>query len=205
MNINDPNFFYQDTAEVIVDSIISLFGQGIKHFESYEQWVYNIPISSEEEDYRHFNWRFEVCRSEMKEFEYDFFGLAGRDHFDEPSIDISIVLPKGKHQKKIKIDRAELFDVVAHELHHIAQNIENNNFSRSTKVAGKLSYFLDPYEIEAFHVGIRAHSAMSGRSFQDIALEYIRKSWEEGTKEQVQKVLDSWLNTDFAAFKNNLQ
>ena len=206
MNINDPEFFYQDTASTVVDSIISLFNQGIKKFESYDQWVYDVPISNEEEDYRHFNWRYEVCRSETKEdFEYDFFGLAGRDYYDEPSIEIRIVLPRGRHQKKVLLDRAELFDVVAHELHHLAQNIENNSYNKKTSEKGRLSYFLDPYEIEAFHIGIRAHAALTGKSFREVASKYIKKSWEEGTDAQIERVLDAWMNTKFGAFANNFK
>ena len=205
MNIHDKNFFYQDAAESVVDSIISLFNQGIKDFESYDIWPYDIAISSEAEDYRHFNWRYDVCRAESDDvdFVYDFFGLAGRDCYDEPSINITIVLPKRKHQKKVVINRAELFDVVTHEMHHLAQNIENNSFDRRPKEDGKLSYFLDPFEIEAFHVGIRAHSALSGRSFDDIAREYITKSWAEGTLKEIEKVIKAWKSTDFGAFENN--
>lgn len=206
MDIHDQDFYYQDAAEVIVDSILSLFRQGVKNFESYEIWPYNIPISSEEEDYRHFNWRYEVCRSSADEdFKYDFFGTAGRDCFDEPSIDVTIVIPPKRHQKKVVINRAELFDVVSHEIHHLAQNIENNCFDRRVKEVGRLSYFLDPFEIEAFHIGTRARSRLTGESFESIAFEYVRKSWPDGTSEQVKKVVDAWKHTKFKAFLNNLK
>ena len=176
MDIHDQNFFYQEAAEDVVTSILGLCKQGIKSFESHECWPYAIPISTDEEDYRHFNWKFEVFRSdELSDEAYDLIGFAGRDCFDEPSIEIGVVLPKGKHQKKTDLCRASLFDVVCHELHHLAQNIDNNHYSRPSKEEGKISYFLDPFEIEAFHIGTRAHAAMSGLEFDEIARSYVRK------------------------------
>jgi len=208
ISIEEEGFFYQENAAVIVDSIIELFESGIKSFESYDQWQYDVPISSLEESYTHFNWYFEVSRAVVSDitFEYSFFGLAGRDYFDEPSITITIVIPKGKHQKKIKIDRAELFDVVAHELHHLAQNMENNSYDRSLKHTGEnasLSYLLDPYEIEAFHIGIRAQSQLSGKSFELIASSYIKEAWKETTQEHIDLIINAWKTTSFPVFKQN--
>lgn len=208
MNILDKEFYYQDTASVIVDSILSLISQGVKNFESYESWIYTAPLSYEEE-YSHFNWRYNVCRIDDKnwvtESGYDLYGLAGKDFCDEPSIEISVAIPKGKHQKRINFDRSELFDVVAHELHHLAQNIEGNCYPRpDNNHSGRLSYLLDPYEVEAFHIGIRARSALTGRSFESIAYDYISKSWPEGDKNQIEEVIKEWKNTDFPAFRNNI-
>ena len=143
--------------------------------------------------------------SDSKDFKYDLFGIAGRDYTDEPSIGITIVLPKGKHKRKIKLNRAELFDVVAHELHHLAQNMENNSYTRGSNHTGKLAYLLDPYEIEAFHIGIRAHAHFSGKSFNTIAEEYIHNSWPEASKNQIEEVLVAWRDTDFPAFQQNME
>tara|TARA_R110001592_G_scaffold123321_6_gene331118 strand:+ start:87 stop:707 length:621 start_codon:yes stop_codon:yes gene_type:complete len=203
ININDENFFYQESAEDIVDSIIDLFEQGVTNFESYEQWPYTKKIVDEDEDVHHFNWYLDVARSDSKDFVYSLFGLAGRDFCDEPSITVTIVLPKGKHQKSVKLKRHELFDVVSHELHHLAQNIENNHQERKSDYSGKLSYLMDPYEIEAFHIGIRAHSALSDKSFEEIAEDYIRSTWSKGTQDQIITVVQAWKNTDFQVFNKN--
>ena len=206
MNIYDDNFFYQETAEPIVDSILMLLSQGIQSFESYEQWLYDAPLSSEEENYQHFNWRFSVLRTnDAPEWNYDIIGFAGRDCFDEPSVEVGIILPKGKHQKKIKIKRAELFDVVSHEILHLAQNIENSVFHRNKKEKGKLSYFLDPFEIEAFHVGIRAQSKLANLKFEDVARSYLRRSWPEGDCHDIDRVVTAWKDTKFEAFQSNLK
>ena len=206
VNIDDKSFFYQKPAETIVESILELFQKGIKDFESYEMWPYDIPISSKEEDYRYFNWTMNVVRSDVSNFKYSLFGIAGRDYADEPSIGITVVLPRGKHMKKIKIDRSELFDVVAHELHHLAQNMDNNTYMKGSKHhTGKLAYLLDPYEIEAFHIGIRAQSRLSGKSFEAITRDYIQSTWPESTKSQVDRVYAAWRDTSFPAFKQNME
>lgn len=206
ININDETFFYQETAKTIVDSILELFNKGIKRFESYEQWDYNVPISDPDESYCYFNWDYEVVRADTNkaDFKYSFFGSAGKDCHDEPSISISIVIPKAKHQKKIAIDYAELFDVVAHELHHLAQNIDNNHYPYSlNNQQGKLSYLLDPYEVEAFHIGIRAHAALSDRTFDEIAEKYIKETWAEGSQDQINLIINTWKTTTFPIFKQN--
>ena len=204
IDIKDPRFFYQDVAESIVESILGLFEEGIKSFESYEPWPYSIPISSPEEDIGYFNWRMNVARSQhIPDTGYDLYGLAGRDYADEPSIDITIVLPPRKHQKKIAIRKPEIFEVVSHEIHHLAQNIDNNTHMRSTGHTGKLAYFLDPYEIEAFHIGVRARASLTGESFESIAKNYIRKTWKEGTRKQIDDICQAWKDTSFPAFYRN--
>jgi len=206
LNINDSGFFYQDTAKIIVDKILECFKNNEKHHEDYVIWDYPIPISDEEENYHHVNWYFKIVRADTKEkdFKYSFFGSAGRDFCDEPSIDISIVIPKGKHQNKIRIDRSELFDVVSHELHHIAQNTESNSFYKENKHKGRLAYFLDPLEIEAFHIGIRAQSSLSGKIFEDIAQKYLDDAWPEGSQIDKDIVIKAWKNTDFPVFNQNI-
>ena len=86
IDINDPNFFYQDVAGPIVNKVLDLMNEGVKEYEAYSPWPYNTSISNKEENYKHFNWRMEVVRSDSKDFIYSFFGLAGRDYCDEPSI-----------------------------------------------------------------------------------------------------------------------
>ena len=175
----------------------------IKNFENYSEWVYDVPISEEHAEY--INWTMNIARSRDLEADYDIIGSAGRDENDEPSLSITIVLPSNVHQNKVKIKYAELFDVVAHELHHIAQNIDNNEYPRSTNEKGKLSYLLDPFEIEAFHIGIRAQSMLTGNDFEAIARDYIERSCKhlEITKEDVTRVITAWKNTDFPAFRQN--
>ena len=205
IKIDDKTFFYQETARTIVESILELFNRGIKRFESYEQWDYHVPISDPEEAYCYFNWDFEVVRADTDkpDFKYSFFVSAGRDCHDEPSITVSIVIPKGRHQTKIVLDYAELFDVVVHEIHHLAQNIDNNHYERNNDHQGKLAYLLDPYEIEAFHIGIRAHAALSNRTFDEIAEKYIRETWTEGSQDQINLIINTWKSTTFPVFKQN--
>jgi len=207
LDINDKSFFYQEVANDIVNSILMLMNDGIKDYESYSLWNYNIPISDVEEKYTHFNWYFSISRMNKTEFpwlrKYDILGSAGRDYFDEPSIDVNIILEKGCHQKKIEIEHAELYDVVSHELHHIAQNIDNNHYSYLTKEKGKLAYLLDPYEIEAFHIGIRAQSNLSGKTFEEIAKNYIQLTWPFGTETDILRIIKAWKETSFPIFQQN--
>ena len=165
-----------------------------------------IPISDEDENYHHVNWYFKIVRADTdeKDFKYSFFGSAGRDLCDEPSIDIVVVLPKGRHQKKVSLNKEELFDVVAHELHHIAQNCDVNPFYKENTYKGKMRYLLDPIEIEAFHIGIRARVALTGKSFETIAQEYLDITWPEGDQLNKTKVISEWKNTDFPVFTQNI-
>ena len=204
IDVTNQSFFYQETAQPIVDAIIRLMKEGTKEYDSYSAWVYDTSISDEYEDFEHFNWNMEVARNPCKDFEYSLFGIAGRDGCDEPSITITIVLPKGRHQKSIILDYAELYDVVSHEIHHLAQNIDNNTYSMTQNYKEKkLTYLLDPFEIESFHIGIRAHSAISGKSFYDISRKYIISTWPEDSEEQIKQVIDAWQHTDFPVFRNN--
>jgi|TARA_R110001592_G_scaffold275122_3_gene542106 hypothetical protein len=204
IDVTNQSFFYQETARPIVNAIIRLMKEGIKEYESYSAWEYDTPISDENEDFEHFNWNMEIARNPSKDFEYSLFGLAGRDCCDEPSITITIVLPKGKHQKSVTLNYAELYDVVSHEIHHLAQNIDNNTYSMTQNYKEKkLKYLLDPFEIESFHIGIRAHSAISGKTFYDISRNYIISTWPEGSEKQIEQVIDAWQHTDFPVFRNN--
>tara|TARA_B100000900_G_C20577050_1_gene715775 strand:+ start:609 stop:1244 length:636 start_codon:yes stop_codon:yes gene_type:complete len=204
MNINDKSFFYEDTVSVIAESILGLMSHSVKSFETHERWDYNIPIADDLEGMLYFNWRMAVHRVEGLKAKYDLQGYAGRDCFDEPSIDINIILPKGVHQKKVKIDRCDLFEVVAHEIHHLAQNIENNAFSRNRALSARMSYFLDPCEIEAFHIGVRASSSVSGRSFEETARKYLNAVYPAASNEELNLIVHTWKNTKFELFQSNL-
>lgn len=195
------DFFYDDITKPVTDQIFEMFKSGCKSFEGYAPWTYDIPIL---DDSRFINWTFGVARVPNLT-RVDIWASAGADECAEPSLDFTIVLKKGQHQKKAHIDYAELFGVVAHELHHIAQNTEKvgHHFPVPVCRSKKMSYFIDPIEVEAFNLGFRAQSSISGIPVVDIMSEYLSlQLLDSDEKEYVMKL---WLETDYPVLRKNLE
>ena len=67
----------------------------------------------------------------------------------------------------------------------------------------KFSYFLDPMEIEAFHIGFRAQSELSGSCFSKLAHDYLSQAASSKlSKEEILKVVSVWKETDYPVFSS---
>ena len=195
------DFFYNELTCEVTNKIIKLMETGEKCSNGYVQWPYSIPIL---EDNRFVNWSFKVARSATLD-KPDIWASAGIDENFEPSIEVVILISKGSHQKKADISYAELFGVVAHEFHHIAQNIETTGqyFDQNTYKKNKMNYYLNPIEIEAFNLGFKAESSVSGENIESIMRRYL--SLQELEANQIDLIVDQWLKTDYPVLRKNLE
>ena len=204
INPHNPNFYYNDLTKELTDIIWVNLKNGIKSSDGYIQWSYSNARLLE--DHKWFNFNFNVVRSKHMLSDYDIWASAGPDSCYEPTVSFSFVLKKGSHVKRHKIPYAELFGTVAHELHHLAQNNEENA-AMSAIVYNEddpsvMKYFLDPTEIGAFHIGFRAQASISGESLTSIMLKYLR--YQKLAQAQKHYIVDQWLNPDFETLIGNL-
>jgi len=199
INIESKDFFYQPLARKIADEIWESLSNGDKEHYSDHHWIYETRIHN---DSRWVIVTYQIARYEDIEYDYDIWAGAGPNEMDEPSVNFTFIMQKGKHIKKHKIPYAELYATVAHELHHIAQNINEKGETFLSRIRGqldpdrKLSYFLCPVEIEAFHIGLRAESYFTGEDFETITRRYL-KNYVELTDENVNQIINAWLNPGF--------
>ena len=195
------DFFYDEVSRPITDQILRSVKSGLKHFEGDIFWPYDVPIL---EDLKYINWSYKIVRS-SEVSKPDFWATAGVNESFEPSLEIAIVLKKGQHQKSVLIDRSELFGVVVHELHHIAQNVEKigHFFARPKPSPGKLEYFTDPVEVEAFDLGFRAQSHMSNKSYRQIVREYLAQ--HRLSPEDINHIEKLWRNSTYPVFRKNME
>lgn len=195
----NKDFYYNETAKAIADEIWEYMSKGSKECFEYNNWDYPIMIDHEEPI---FQWDFSIQRSDNIPTDYDIWASAGWNGSAEPSISVSIILPKGKWVKRHKVDYAVLFGTIAHELHHLAQGKSLEQYEASKKHFDKkeaansiMKYYLSQCEIESFHIGFRAQCAVSGESLEDAMRYYL--SHQDLSEEQVQTVIDAWLNPTF--------
>ena len=202
MNLNDPNFFYNELTQKIGNEVLLSLSNSTKKHNSSELWLY--PTRFEKEEAEVLYWSYEVFRFDAAStFAWDIYANAGPDSSCEPTIEMSLFLRPGKWIKNHTISQAELFGVIAHEIHHIAQGYIPLNES-ALKPTDQLSYFLDPREQEAFHIGFRAQSRYSGKPIEDCMIEYLgpRVDLNILTKEQSKKIVREWLNVDWDIVEN---
>ena len=198
----NKDFFYDEVSRPITDQIIRSIKSGQKHFDDYIFWPYeDIPIL---ENLRHVNWSFRIVRAPSID-KPDIWASAGVGESFEPTLDIAIILKKGQHQKSATIDYSELFGVVVHELHHIAQNIEKTGhfFARPNGKSEKLSYFTDPIEVEAFDLGFKAQSHLSGKCYEEIVRDYL--SLQCLSKDDIDVIVSLWRGSDYQVLRKNLE
>ena len=207
MNIQEETFFYREMTEKIAEVIESSLSEGAIYQEGIILWDYPISILNDE---LAIDWTFEVVKDEtLRKNDYVLSASAGANESDMPSIHIFITLPKGSWVKKHNVCPAALRGVIAHEIHHLAQNSEESNFfSESHSLIKKIdnarvSYLLCSLEIEAFKIGARAESFYSGKPQREIMLEYLMTF--DMCKDDASQIADVWMSTSFPAFKENLR
>ena len=202
INLNNKNFFYEEISRDIANQIIHLMSKGIDQFMEYEVWEYDIDIADSEYEKPIIKWVFNVSRVPHDVFaesgrEYDIVATAGYDECGELSIYLTVLLKKGAWIKKAKLDYAELIGVIAHEIHHITQNEKSilTDGYEGDDENQDMQYFLDPSEIEAFHIGFRAQCAISGEDMKTAMLAYL--AYRELNQKQLNEIVETWLNVEF--------
>ena len=198
IDISDSNFFYQDMSVDLANQILDLLQSNCKEYFDYGFWKYNHPIDSDDPLV---GLHLKVVRSTACTSKYDIWATAGLNESAELCVNITVVLPPKVWQKNVCIDRAELIGIISHELHHVAQSNCTETFPTNRRKE-KMSYFLDPYEVEAFHIGFRAHSHFSGRSFENLAEQYIRLTASNLTRDEINFVVKTWQETSFEVFES---
>ena len=209
MQINEETFFYKEATEQLAETIEFLLLEGENSGEGFFKWIYPVAILNDEE---YFDWSFSVNKIEgLEKGDYVISGLAGANESDAPSVHITITLPKGSWIKKHNVCMATLRGVIAHEIHHLAQNTEDSGhieirhplIEKIEKRVTNASYLLSQSEIEAFRIGARAESFYSGQSQEEIMLEYI-----EGfglSREDALSITNAWLSTEFRVIETNMR
>lgn len=210
-NINPfcNDFFYKEESVIIADAILDSLSKGILSFDGLIDWQYNCNILNSSAV---FEWRFNVIRDDsdfIKENGYDIWASAGANECDDPSVHITIILPKGKWAKKAEIDRAVLIGVAAHEIHHIAQNTEENAFFETndnefnfTDPSKRLKYLVSSVEVEAFMIGFRAESYFSGVPEVEIMRTYLTHL--QISNRDIEKIINIWASTEFEVLRTNI-
>lgn len=195
MNIRDPGFYYNDATNFISDRIFECLNEGLK--SNYGRIYWNYPIQILDES--HFvNYRWSTIRVNQ-DCRWDVIGFAGPDEAFEPSIEVNFLLAKGVWSRKAGITKASIINVVAHELHHIAQNYDGTFVDSESQ---SFSYFMLPHEIEAFHVGFRAEANFTGQSMKSLMQDYL-SGWvasKQITKKESKKIIEAWLNPSWECF-----
>lgn len=209
INPFDRNFFYKEEAEEIADCILSLLSQGTSEFEDYIHWRYDCPILN---DSNIIIWSFNILKDDsdfIKQYKYDIWATAGANESDEPSIHVTIILPKRQWIKNQKIKREALIGVISHEIHHIAQNnfddVDNSNFLYENSFVNptkKILYLISDIEIEAFNIGARAESFYSGKDEAEIMMNYL--ICLNINDSDAKKIINIWANTQFEILRKNL-
>lgn len=203
IDIFNKSFFYQELVEEIAFQVWSSLSSGEKSVSGYVNWVYDkrilqgIPVVE---------WNYQIIRYDDIDYEYDIWANAGPNESFESSLNLSFVLRKGKHIKKHTIPYAEIYSTIAHELHHIAQNLCEKDSELLDRIVPnldpdhKMNYFMCPAEVEAFHVGYRAESFITGKPMEELMRAYLENYKDELTDEQIETIIVAWLNPTFEVF-----
>ena len=199
MNLNDPEFYYNELTHFISERVLECINEGLKSNWGYVYWPYPVKIL---DDSYTVLYKWEMHRAKQ-DYEWDVIGYAGPNESYEPTVEFHFLLKKGIWSKKAGISKAAIINVVAHELHHIAQNYEGTDSAMDEE--NPYEYFMLPHEIEAFHMGFRAESQFSGNPMEILMADYLQGRIDCGelTVEQSKAVISAWLNTDWSLINVN--
>ena len=196
--INEKNFYYNDLTKEITDYILENLDLSINYDQNQYHWPYNLKIDDEEE---YLNFTYSVCRIPSIHFvKDDIIGSSGLDSCYLPHIDIKMLLQERKWLKNHKYKYAEIAGVVAHELHHLTQNFDIA--IRPKKYSPIVNYFLNPIEIEAFHIGFRAEADISDKTIDACIRKYLDNFLKKRiTMKEYEKIRVKWLNPKIKLLK----
>jgi len=203
VNLNDPNFFYNEMTTLIGDTILKNLKGSVSFYEDTAQWVY--PINVSYDDFQTVRWSYTVNRIEKdSSSDWDIYAQAGLNSSCEPSIDIVIFIKKGSWVKNHGIARDELYSVIAHELHHIAQRDTGLQKEETNNRDDHLSYFLNTKECESFLIGFRAQAFYTDKRIETCMMDYLKPRIDGNliTINDAERVINSWLSADWRNVQN---
>ena len=198
--INELKFYYNKLSDKIANDIFDNLSSGIKWDQTQYEWPYDLIIDKEE-NLRYFNFTFSVERIPKRGFiKSDIIGSSGLDEACMPHIKIRMLMQERKWIKNYDYDYAQVIGVIAHELHHLTQDFELADYSMPDNI---VDYFLDPIEIEAFHIGFRAESAQNKEPIENCIKRYLDNFLNANAinKEQYEKILVKWLKPKIKLLK----
>ena len=198
--INKKDFYYNKLASKISNDIFDNLNDGIKWDQTQYEWPYDLKIDKEE-DFRYLNFSYAVERIPKKDFiKNDIIGSSGLDEICMPHIKIHMLMQKGKWIKNHDYEYSQVIGVIAHELHHLTQDFELVDYVMPDTI---IDYFLNPIEIEAFHVGFRAESSQSGKSIEECIRKYLDNflSDDRITKKEYENIVVKWLKPEIKLLK----
>ena len=200
MNLNDNNFYYNKLTHKITTEILDGLSAGISFEQLHYYWPFKKIKLLEDEEY--LNLTYYVTRIKEQNWNgNDIIGSTGPDYCGYPHVQLSFLYKEKKWIKNHDYKFSTVANVVAHELHHAAQNIQNFSEFKVAKNTENIDnpyvdYFLNPFEVEAYQIGFRAESAISGNSIESCIETYLQAYRKNNliSKEDYDKIYVKWLN-----------
>lgn len=183
-------FYYNELSEEIANYLLENLSMGIKEDQFQFDWPYeDIKLYNNE---RYINFYQEIERIPASLWQgNDIFASAGIDMCDLPSIEFNFKYLERKWIKNHDYKFSNIISVIAHELHHLTQEIKEDTFQLQNTA---YHYFTNPYETEAFYIGFLAESNYSNMTIEQCMENYLNhfvKS-ESITKKEMKKILVKW-------------
>ena len=198
--INELSFYYNKLASEIAEDIFQNLNDGIKWDQTQYEWPYDLLIDKEE-DFRYLNFTYSVERIPKKDFiKNDIVGSSGLDEACMPHIKIHMLIQEGKWIKNHNYDYAQLIGVIAHELHHLTQDFDLIDYKMPDNL---VDYFLNPIEIEAFHIGFRAESNQNLEPIENCIKRYLDNFLKDDriNQQEYEKIIVKWLKPEIKLLK----
>ena len=198
--INENSFYYNELATKITDDIFENLNYRIKYDHTQYEWPYDLSIDKEE-NLRYMNFTYFVDRIPHYEFtKNDIVGCSGLDEICIPHVKIHMLMEERKWIKSQYYDYAQVTGVIAHELHHLAQDFDLVEYSSPDNI---VDYFLNPIEIESFHIGFRAESDQSGRTIEECIRKYLDNFLNDNriSKKEYENIVVNWLKPEIKLLK----
>ena len=198
--INELSFYYNKLANEITTDIFDNLKDGIKWDQTQYEWSYDLLIDKEDE-LSYLNFTYSVERIPKKDFiTNDIVGSSGLDECCMPHIKIRMLMQEGKWIKNHDYVYAQVLGVIAHELHHLVQDFDLVDYKMPDNI---VDYFLNPIEVEAFHIGFRAESHQNLEPIENCIKRYLDNFLNASAinQEEYEKILVKWLKPEIKLLK----
>ncbi len=201
--ISKQSFYYNELASEIARDIFDNLNEGIKWDQTQYEWPYDLIIDKEE-DLRYLNFTYSVERIPKADFtKNDIVASSGLDEACMPHIKIHMLMQEKKWIKKHDYGYGQVIGVVAHELHHLAQDFDLVKYHLPESGCSLVDYFLNPIEVEAFHIGFRAESNYNLEPIEKCIKRYLDNFLNDNriTKKEYKEIIVKWMNPEILLLK----
>jgi len=213
-NLSDPDFYYREVVEGVVDDILASLSDGFREDTFTNTYLWDYPISPDiwaeyyaDDGSAFFDVNVQIIPTAFEEGHpgWNIDATAGWGESSEASVEVLVQFSKDLVWAPEMLDRIqqELFNAIPHEIHHLTQDgkpFERPNCPATPPAESDsyFHYFSQACEVPSFLIGFRGEAGHSGLAIGKLIDSYLNNYINVGkiNQDEAEEIKGGWLGHD---------